>query len=200
MYLWREDVLAQSISYQLSIETGVWHNFSNLSHDEGFRYIPREYFIDKINFLLRMEKFFLEFFQNHGIDPYKLSYEEFIANPVDHAHRIAQHIGIIDCNFDIVNEGKVALRPTAKARNSYYKTLVITGGGDLWGYDIHERDSQYIAVLHGVDLSLLDTTTDRTPVLFLSNSREELSDNVNAYVMRHLSSLPSISTSFIPMT
>lgn len=192
VYIWREDVLAQAISYQISIDTGVWHNFSGSPQDEKFRYISRGTLIEKVNFLLGVEKFFLNFFNEHNISPYKLSYEALVADPAGHARRIAEHIGIDTSSLSIVNEGKVVLQPTAKARNSYHKALVIGGEGELWGYDIHEADGQYMAVLHGVDLSLLDTTVQRAPLLFLSSDRTELCNDVQRYVMRHMSSLSPV--------
>jgi hypothetical protein len=49
-----------------------------------------------------------------------------------------------------------------------------------------------MAVLHGVDLSLLDTTVQRAPLLFLSSDRTELCNDVQRYVMRHMSSLSPV--------
>lgn len=193
VYIWREDVLAQAISYQISIDTGVWHNFSGSPQDEKFRYISRGTLIDKVNFLLGVERFFLNLFRDRNISPYKLSYEDLVSDPIGHAHRIAEHIGIDASSLNIVNEGKVVLQPTAKARNAYHKALVIGGEGELWGYDIHEADGQYMAVLHGVDLSLLDTTVQRPPLLFLWKDRNELCDEVQHYVMKHMSSLPPVA-------
>lgn len=188
IYIWREDVLAQAISYQISIETGVWHNFSGSSYDENFHYIPRSTILDKVNFLLWMEKFFLNFFREQGISPYALSYEDLIADPIAHGRRIAEHIGISGSSLDVVNEGKFMLQPTAKARNLYYKTLAICGGGEMWGYDIHAVEGRWIAVLHGVDLSLLDTAVPRAPILFVSDDKQELCDQVNRHVLQHMSS------------
>lgn len=193
VYIWREDVLAQAISYQISIDTGIWHNFSGSPQDEKFHYISRNTILEKINFLLGVERFFLNFFRDQGLTPYKLSYEDLIADPIGHTRRIAEHIGVDTSDLDIVNEGKVVLQPTAKARNAYYRTLAIGGGGDFWGYDIREADGQFMAVLHGVDLSLLDTAVPRPPLLFLSNDRQELCDTVQDYVMTRMSSLPSLA-------
>lgn len=194
VYIWRENVLAQAISYQISIDTGVWHNFSGSPQDEKFRYISRRTLIEKVNFLLGVERFFLNLFRDQNISPYKLSYEDLVSDPIGHAHRIAEHIGIDASSLNIVNQGKVVLQPTAKARNAYHKALVIGGEGELWGYDIHEAaDGQYMAVLHGVDISLLDTTVQRPPLLFLWKDRNELCDEVQHYVMKHMSSLPPVA-------
>jgi LPS sulfotransferase NodH len=193
IYIWREDVLAQAISYQISIETNVWHNFSGSPQDEKFHYISRHAIVEKINFLLGVERFFENFFKEQEISPYKLSYEELVREPFEHTRRIAAHIGVDTSDSEIVDEGKVVLQPTAKGRNAYYKALVIGGGGDFWGYDIHETNGQYMAVLRGVDLSLLDTAVPRAPLLFLSASREELCATVQHYVMKHMSSLPPVA-------
>ncbi|QDQ83138.1 Stf0 family sulfotransferase [Paraburkholderia megapolitana] len=192
IYIWRNDILAQAISYQISIETGVWHNFSNSRHDETFHYISRDSILDKINFLLNAEKFFLDFFNKNGLSPYKISYEELISDPIHHGRSIAEYIGISGSSLDGADQSKFVLQPTAKARNLYYKALAIVGGGELWGYDIHEANGQYMAVLHGVDLSLLDITTQRAPILFVSNDRKELCDRVSRYVTQQMSSLPPL--------
>lgn len=192
IYIWRKDVLAQAISYQISIETGVWHNFSNSRHDDKFHYISRNSILEKVNFLLNAEKFFTAFFNEHGISPYTLSYEDLIADPVNHGRSIAEYMGIDSSSMDHIDQKKFVLQPTAKARNSYYKILAIGGGGELWGYDIHETGGQHVAVLHGVDLSLLDMTTARAPILFVSDDKEQLCDSVNRYVMQQMSSLPPI--------
>ncbi|MCX4159965.1 MULTISPECIES: Stf0 family sulfotransferase [Paraburkholderia] len=192
VYIWRKDVLAQAISYQISIETGIWHNFSGSQHDEKFHYISRIAILEKVNFLLGAEKFFSTFFIEREISPYKISYEELISNPIDHGRSIAEHIGISGSSLDGINQEKFFLRPTAKARNLYYKALAIGGGGELWGYDIHEVNGQHVAVLHGVDLSLLNLKTERSPILFISDDREKLCDDVNRYVMKQMSSLPPV--------
>lgn len=191
VYIWREDLLAQAISHQISIETGVWHNFSGSSHEEDLRFISRAAIVDKINFSLRAEQFFRRLFAERGIAPYSISYEQLVSDPVGHARRIAEHLGEDAAGLNFSNEGKVTLRPTAKARNAHYKQLVISGEGELWGYDIHQLDGRYAAVLHGVDLALFDTHAERAPVLFIDGDRDALRERVHQFVVRQISSLPA---------
>ncbi len=189
VYIWREDLLAQAISHQISIVTGVWHNFSGSPHEEDLRFISRTAIVDKINFSLRAERFFRGLFAERHIAPYLISYEQLVSDPEGHARRIAEHIGVDAAGLNFSNEGKVTLRPTAKARNAYYKQLVISGEGELWGYDIHQLDGRYAAVLHGVDLALFDTHAERAPVLFVDEDRNALCERVHQFVVRQISSL-----------
>lgn len=191
VYIWREDLLAQAISHQISVETGVWHNFSGSPQDEDLRFISRAAIVEKINFMLRAEQFFRRLFAERGIAPYSISYEQLVSDPVGHARRIAEHVGVDAAGLNFSNEGKVTLRPTAKARNAHYKQLVISGEGELWGYDIHQLDGRYAAVLHGVDLALFDTHAERAPVLFIDGDRDALRERVHQFVVRQISSLPA---------
>lgn len=193
VYIWRENILAQAISYQISIETGVWHNFSGVSQDEKFIYISRKAIIDKVNFLLGAEQFFERYFAENGLSPYTISYESLVADPIGHARRIGRYIAGDDQPLTFLQQEKVVLQRTAKARNAYYTSLAIGGEGELWGYDIHETAEQCAAVLHGVDLTMLDLTMERTPVLFLAKDRRTLCDRVNRYVTGHLSSLQPLA-------
>jgi LPS sulfotransferase NodH len=193
VYIWRENILAQAISYRISIETGIWHNFSGVSQDEKFIYISRKAIIDKVNFLLGAEQFFKRYFAENGLSPYTISYESLVADPEGHARRIGRYITGDDEALTFPRQDKVVLQRTAKARNAYYVALAIGGEGELWGYDIHESAEQCLAVLHGVDLGVLDLSTERAPVLFLAKDRQTLCDRVNRYVTGHLASLQPLA-------
>lgn len=190
IYIWREDILAQAISLQISNDTGVWHSFSPGSQEAQFHYILRSAIIWQINYLLSNEKYFRDYFAQNGLSPYRISYEALIADPVGEAQRIAQHIGVACSAADFAGSGKTVLHPTAKSRNAYYKLLAIAGGGDMWGYDIVKTDTGFMAVLHGVDTSLLDTSVERSPVLFLADSEQSIREKVNLHVMRQVAAMP----------
>ncbi|WP_321961137.1 Stf0 family sulfotransferase [Paraburkholderia sp. J7] len=192
VYIWRKDVLAQAISYQISIETGVWHNFSGSRQDEAFLYIPRHAIIDKVNFMLRAERFFEAMFEARHLSPYRIAYEDLVADPIGHGRHIAEHIGLDGAGLSFANQGGTVLQPTAKGRNAYYRSLAITAEGQLWGYNIHEVDGQYAAALSGVELSLLDMKAERAPVLFISQDREALCDRVGRFVMHHMATLQPV--------
>ncbi|WP_166676939.1 Stf0 family sulfotransferase [Paraburkholderia caballeronis] len=198
IYIWREDILSQAISLQISVETGVWHSFSAASHTGKFRYIPRSSIIWQINYLLGVERFFRNYFSENGLSPYRISYETLIADPIGEAKRIAQHIGIECSDADFVGNGKITLQPTAKTHNAYYKLLTVAGGGDIWGYDIVEANGQFIAVLHGVELSLLDISAERSPLLLLAADEEAVREKVTRCVMRQISAMPDIDETSIP--
>jgi LPS sulfotransferase NodH len=191
VYIWREDLLAQAISLRIASETWVWHTFEGATHDETVPFISRASIVDEVNFLLRGERFFRELFAERGIAPYSLSYEQLVADPEGQARRIAEHVGVESEGLSFFRKGKAKLQPTAKARNAYYKQIAICAEGELWGYDIHQRGDRYLAVLHGVDIALLDTVADRAPVLFVSESRDELCDRVHQYAVRYIASLSS---------
>ncbi len=190
VYIWREDILAQAISLQISVDTGVWHNFSSAGGEHEFHYISRDSIIAQMNYLLRVETFFRYYFTEHRLSPYRVSYEALVANPVGEAQRIARHIGVECSEAEFAGNGKIAVQPTSKARNAYYKLLAVAGGGDMWGYDIEQVDGRHMAVLHGVDRSLLDTSAERSPILFLGDDERTVCDKVNRHVMRQISAMP----------
>lgn len=192
IYIWRKDLLAQAISYQISIDTGVWHSFVGSAQDDELRYIPRSTIIEKINSLLKAERFFRDFFAENQMTPYSISFEELMSDQILHVRKIADHIGIDSATLNFVDEQAVMLRPTSRARNAYYKQLTICCAGELWGYDIHAHGNGWVAVLHGVDLGLLDLDSERLPVLFVAEDRTALWNRVDEFVVEQIASLPAI--------
>jgi LPS sulfotransferase NodH len=199
VYIWREDLVAQAISLRLANETWVWHAFEGTPQDDTFPFIPRAAIVNEVNFLLRGEQFFRRLFAERGIEPYALSYEQLVADPEGQARRIAKHVGVAPGTLDFSRGGKVKLQPTAKARNAYYRQIALCSEGELWGYDIHQKDGRYLAVLHGVDLALLDSLVDRAPVVFVGDSRDELCDRVHRYVIDEIGSLPAVVEKTAPV-
>ena len=195
IYIWRKDLLAQAISYQISIDTNVWHTFAASVYEDDLRFISRSAIIEQINTLLRAERFFDQFFTANSMTPYSICFEDLIADKEGQARKIAEYIGISPAGLTFVNEQALQVQPTSRSRNAFYKQQVICSSGQLGGYDIHQHGNRWISVLHGVDLGLLDLDSEREPVLLIADDRQSLCDRVNEFVVRTIASTPTAMSS-----
>jgi len=193
VYNWREDLLAQAISMMLATRTGVWHRFEHSVDDgvvDGLMTAERGGVMHWLNYLLGTERTFRDFFRDHGIEPLCLSYEELLADPAGQVERLAEHIGVPKLDLSELDLDGMILKRTGKAHNAFFAAMVMTGGGQFWGYDLLEIDGRHVGVLHGTDLSLISTEVERAPVLFLGGSRPQLCETVLGAIIDRVKKLP----------
>lgn len=184
IYLKRENLLAQAVSFARAHALKVWHHFGKAESRQETP-IDRKTIIDAINMLLKMEQSFEQTFRERQIEPLVLSYEELIAAPPTQVARVAEHIGVTGLDFSGLDIGAATLQPTRRSINTLYELETMTNGGTFNGYDLHRvANGRYVAVLTGIDVSLLslDTVTERAPVWFVANSEETLRSRLALYL------------------
>lgn len=129
LYLTRDNKLDQAISLVKAEEQSFWNT---VSHAAPEREIDYDY--DKIqkalHFILEQEHGWQAFFAATGIEPYRFTYEAFLADPLTICRDIGRHLGV-PLDIERVDLSKEPLRQQRSATSAQWRERFIA--------DSHER-------------------------------------------------------------
>ena len=101
VYLTREDLVAQSVSEYIAEQTGLWHQDQdgNALHstphaDPASLELDEEEVLSIVDRFTEMSRRWEEFFASCSVDPLRITYEQFCADPQRAVHDIATHLGV----------------------------------------------------------------------------------------------------------
>lgn len=78
IYLERKNVLAQAISYTKAVQTSQWSNYDIAQSEASYDYNSLLTCLGRIE---QARKFWENYFRENKIQPYRLTYEQFISSP-----------------------------------------------------------------------------------------------------------------------
>ena len=91
IYLVREDILAQAISYNRSMQTSQWSNYDIPQSEAKYDYNSLLSSLGKIE---QSINFWGNYFRNNNIQPYRITYEQFISDPDSETENILNVFGL----------------------------------------------------------------------------------------------------------
>jgi LPS sulfotransferase NodH len=168
-YLTRRDKVMQAISLRRAVEGSVWHSLSQPCTEPAY---DRAAIVSYINRLLLWERYFEKLFIKLRIDPYRIYYEDIQANFSKVVREIANQLGVEESFCGDACCAEVISGITRTPESDLQARRVMSAGGQLFGYDILENDIGALAVLSGLDLSLVEACDE--PLVFRALSRPAL--------------------------
>ena len=114
--LQRSDVLAQAISFSIAAQTKQWTSGKDMQQSE-----VRYDFVDikkRVKALSESYSAMNTFCAVFGIEPYRIVYEDFVADPKLGAGRLASHLGVDEVSFD---DSRLKMRKQRNHLNQQFK-------------------------------------------------------------------------------
>jgi LPS sulfotransferase NodH len=100
LYMDRDDLLSQAVSYDIARHTGQW---TNAAPDDTLAFDEKR-IGDSIEFILRERRSWDYFFALNGIEPLRFRYEDLIADAESVCRRICDFVGVeTDFRFSLDN-------------------------------------------------------------------------------------------------
>ena len=93
VHLWREDVLAQAVSWARAEQTGVWHRPNDVG-DAAEPSFDREQIAALCATIDRHNGAWHDWFAGNGVEPLEVRYEDLNRDPVGEARDVLQRLGI----------------------------------------------------------------------------------------------------------
>jgi LPS sulfotransferase NodH len=121
----RGDKLAQSISYEMAVQTGRWkHDMPSMKPESDLQF-SRQRLLGVMNAVIDQNREFNRFFAANGIQPASLIYEQFEMDPAYYVRFLARHLGIPDLQYaperiDMLKQGGLINR---EWRNRYIREI-----------------------------------------------------------------------------
>lgn len=111
IYLYRRDSAQQAVSLYRATQTDVFHTNVEHSQDSLRKLAELPYDYAKIDFwhehILRQERGWKNFFDEHGINPLTLTYEDIVDDIECVLRRMAKHVGVARKNARLPEESSV---------------------------------------------------------------------------------------------
>ena len=178
VYLTRQDVLAQAISFFFASEGNRWSNFAKETREVAF---DRCKLLTYVKTLLRHMKGFEAMFVARGIKPLRLYYEQdMLQYPASTLTRIARHIGIDDLAVGDCDLGALSWKVTRRAVNYEFARRAMAEGGEMFGYNLFDCGGEVAAVLAGLDPADLPRSEYWRPLAFRGPNRNSVHRAVSA--------------------
>lgn len=90
----RSDKLAQSISYELAVQTGRWTHDMASGKPDAELHFSHQRLLGVMEAIINQNREFARFFASNGIVPATIIYEQFEQDPGYHVGLLARHLGI----------------------------------------------------------------------------------------------------------
>lgn len=114
--LQRRDVLAQAISFSIAAQTNQWNSDKSSSVQEAkYDFADIKVRVRSLSESYAAMNLFCTMF---GIEPYRIFYEDFAADPQSGARQLAKYLGVEDVEFE---ETKLKMRKQRTHRNEEFK-------------------------------------------------------------------------------
>lgn len=101
IYLYRMDKIKQAVSLKKAARTG---NFVNFKKGLDYGEYSEEELTEHLSYLCKEQSHWLKFFDEHGIDPHYVTYEELCKDPVESVRRILDFLELDSSNIRIEEE------------------------------------------------------------------------------------------------